>query len=125
MTDYLVATSSVHVTAAAADYLQGRIDPGEDSVVVVAVRDPDAPDRDAGDAANVARSRLAAAAPTTDVLEGDPVTELRAAIEGEDPDVVVIGANRGTEGASGIGSTATALLAEADRPVVVVPLPDL
>ena len=125
MTDYLVATSSVHVTAAAADYLQGRLDPGEDSVVVVAVRDPDAPERDAGDAANVARSRLAAAAPTTDVRDGDPTTELRAAIEDVDPDVVLVGANRGTEGASGVGSTATALLAEADRPVVVVPLPAL
>jgi nucleotide-binding universal stress UspA family protein len=125
MTDYLVATSSVHVTAAAADYLQGRIDPGEDSVVVVAVRDPDAPDRDAGDAANVARSRLAAAAPTTELKEGEPVAELRAAIEERDPDVVVIGANRGTAGASGVGSTARALLAETDRPVVVVPMPEL
>ena len=124
MTDYLVAASSVHVTAAAADYLQGRIDPGEDSVDVVAVRDPDAPDRDAGDAVNVARSRLAAAAPTTDVLEGDPTAELLGAIESRDPDVVIIGANRGTAGAGGVGSTATALLSTLDRPVVVVPLPD-
>lgn len=125
MTDYLVATSSVHVTAAAADYLQERLDPSEDSVAVVAVRDPNAPDRDAGDAANVARSRLAATAPTTEVRDGKPVAELRAAIEAKDPDIVVIGANRGTGSASGVGSAATALLGEADRPVVVVPLPNL
>jgi len=123
MTDYLVATSSVHVTAAAADYLGTRIDPSEDSVVVVAVREDGT--RDAGDAANVARSRLAAAMPATEIREGDTVAELRAAIDEHDPDIVLIGANRGTEGASGVGSTATALLDSADRPVVVVPLPDL
>jgi nucleotide-binding universal stress UspA family protein len=111
------------VTAAAADYLQARLDPDEDDVVVVAVRETN--DRDAGDAANVARSRLAAAMPTTEIREGDVLDELRATIDGHDPDVVLVGANRGTEGASGVGSTATALLESADRPVVVVPLPAL
>lgn len=125
MTDYLVATASVHVTAAAADYLQERLDPTADSVVVVGVREPERHERDAGDAANVARSRLAAAMPETDLREGDPTTELLAAVEARDPDVVVVGANAGTEGASGVGSTATALLERVDRPVVVVPLPDL
>ena len=125
MTEYLVATASVHVTAAAADYLQRRLDPSEDSVVVVGVREPERHERDAGDAANVARSRLAAAAPETELREGDPATEVLAAIEAHDPDVVLIGANAGTEGTSGVGGTATELLASADRPVVVVPLPDL
>lgn len=125
MTEYFVATASVHVTAAAADYLQARIDPNEDSVVVVGVREPGSHDRDVGDAANVARSRLATAMPTTEIREGDVQTELQAAIEEHDPDVVLVGANRGTADATGVGSTATALLADADRPVVVVPLPDL
>lgn len=125
MTDYFVATGSVHVTAAAADYLQGRLDPSEDSVVVVGVREPERHERDAGDAANVARSRLAAAMPETELREGDPATELLAAIEAHDPDVVLVGANAGTGGASGVGGTATELLASVDRPVVVVPLPDL
>src|SRR6056297_3199350 len=98
MTDYLVATASVHVTAAAADYLGARLDPGEDSVVVVGVREPGAHERDAGDAANVARSRLAAAMPETELREGEPVAELRAAVADHDPDVVVVGANAGTEG---------------------------
>jgi len=125
MTEYLVATASVHVTAAAADYLQGRLDPSEDSVVVVGVREPGSHERDAGDAANVARSRLAAAMPETELRDGDPAVELLAAIDDRDPDVVLVGANAGTEGAAGLGSTATALLERADRPVVVVPLPDL
>jgi nucleotide-binding universal stress UspA family protein len=125
MTAYLVATASVHVTAAAADYLQPRIDPSEDSVVVVGVREPGSHERDVGDAANVARSRLATAMPATEIREGDVLAELRVAIEEHDPDVVLIGANRGTAGASGVGSTATALLESTDRPVVVVPLPDL
>jgi len=125
MTEYLVATSSVHTTAAAADYLQDRIDPSEDSVVVVGVRTPDSHDRDIGDAANVARSRLAVVMPETEIREGEPTTEVVSAIDDHDPDVVVIGANSGTDGASGVGSTATAVLTQADRPVVVVPLPSL
>lgn len=124
MTDFLVATSSVHVTAAAADYLTERADPSEDSVVVVAVREPDGPERDAGDAVNVARSRLATLMPTTEILDGDPEAELLAAIEEHDPDEVLIGAHRGTADSAGVGSTARALLAGVDRPVVVVPLPD-
>lgn len=124
MTDYLIAASSVHVTAAAADYLQGRLDPSEDSVVVVGVRESGRHERDAGDAANVARSRLAAAMPETEIREGEPTAELLAEIDDHDPDVVLLGANAGVAGASGVGSTATELLERVDRPVVVVPLPD-
>ena len=125
MTRFLVATASVHVTAAAADYLADRVDPGADDVVVVGVREPGAPSRDPDDAANVARARLAAVAPTTVVREGDVAEELEAAVDEYDPDEVVIGAHRGDAGASGVGSTARALLADGDRPVVVVPLADL
>jgi|GEM_PF-5859326 len=63
--------------------------------------------------------------PTTETIDGEPTEELFAAIEDHDPDEEVIGPNRGVEGASGVGSTARALLDRADRPVVVVPLPDL
>lgn len=125
MTDYLVATASVHVTAAAADYLQGRLDPSEDTIVVVGVEEPDAPARDAGDAANVARSRLAAAMPVIETRSGDPITEILAAVDDHDPDEVIIGAHRGAAGSAGVGSTAREVLARINRPVVVVPLPDL
>jgi nucleotide-binding universal stress UspA family protein len=123
VTTYLVAASSVHVTAAAADYLGTRIEPREDEVIVVGVTESGS--RDASDAVNVARSRLAAAMPDTETRDGEPTAELRAAVEDHDPDVVVIGPNRGTADATGVGSTATALLSDLDRPVVVVPLPDL
>ena len=123
MTSYLIATASVHVTAAAVDYLQDRLDPGSDDIVVVGVTEPGDDERDAGDAANVARSRLAGAPPTVDLRDGDPVAGIEAAIEDHDPDVVLIGPNDGTAGASGVGTTATELLARVDRPVVVVPVP--
>ncbi|MFB6309531.1 MAG: universal stress protein [Haloarculaceae archaeon] len=126
MTRFLVATSSVHVTAAAADYLQGRIDPDTDDVIVLAVREPDAPDRDAGDAANVARSRLAAAMPTTETRAGDSTGEILSAVDEHDPDELIVGAHRGTAGAGpGPGSTARELIERLDRPVVVVPVPRL
>ncbi len=80
--EFLLATSSVHVTAAAADYLQHRLDSAADhDIVVVAVHDPDAPSRDAGDAVNVARSRLAAFMPATETRDGAPVTEILAAVD--------------------------------------------
>ena len=124
MTTVLVATDSVHVTAAAADYLTPRLDPAADSVVVVGVQDPDAPSRDAGDAANVARARFAAVTPEIELREGDPTEEIRAAVAERDPDEVVIGPHGGTADSRGLGATAQALLTTLDRPVVVVPLPD-
>ncbi len=124
MTTFLLATNSVHVTAAAADYLQKRLDPAaDDDVIVVAVRDPDAPSRDAGDAVNVARSRLAPFMPVTETKDGEPVTEILAAVDEHDPDELLIGPNRGTDDSDGIGSTARDLLTRVDRPVIVLPFP--
>lgn len=122
VTSFLVATSSVHVTAAAADYLADRLDPAADEVVVVAVDEPGTEAREAGDAVNVARSRLAAAAPTTETRTGDPADELSDAVAEHDPDEVLIGPHGGRAGDDGVGSTAQALLRSLDRPVVVVPL---
>ena len=124
MTTFLLATSSVHVTAAAADYLQNRLDPAsDDDIVVVAVRDPDAPSRDAGDAVNVARSRLAQFMPTTETKEGEPVTEILSAIDEHDPDELLIGPHRGADDSDGVGSTAQEILARVNCPVIVLPLP--
>ncbi|AAV47423.1 unknown [Haloarcula marismortui ATCC 43049] len=124
MTTFLLATSSVHVTAAAADYLQHRLDSAADhDIVVVAVHDPDAPSRDAGDAVNVARSRLAAFMPATETRDGAPVTEILAAVDEHDPDELLIGPHRGTDDSDGVGSMARDLLTNVDRPVIVLPLP--
>lgn len=136
MTRYLLATASVHTTAAAADYLGDRLI-ADDEVLVVTVDEPDLDGRDAGDAANVARTRLLPA--TVEVLEraGDPAEEIRALLADRDVDVLVVGPRRGDPGAGGgvdggetgdegaLGSTTRALLGRVDVPVVVVPLAEL
>lgn len=122
MTQYLVATASVHTTAAACDYLQSRVG-ADDEVLVVAVSEPELDDRDPGDATNVARTRLVAPTVETLTREGDPAAEIRTLARERDVDVLVVGPRRGDPAASGDapGSTVQALLTESTRPVVVVP----
>jgi len=133
MTRYLLATASVHTTAAAADYLGDRLT-ADDAVLVLTVDEPDLDGRDAGDAANVARSRLLPA--TVEVLdgEGEPAAAIRAVLADRDVDVLLVGPHRGDPGASGEadatgsdapGSTVRALLGSVDVPVVVVPLAEV
>jgi nucleotide-binding universal stress UspA family protein len=91
---------------------------------------PDGPvsERDAGDAANVARTRLVE--PTVEVLDpdslpdGDVSATLRAVADDHDADELVVGAIRGDPETAGgpPGSTVRALLVDAPRPVVVVPV---
>ena len=124
MTRFLVATDSVHTTAAACDYLAGRLSAG-DSVHALAVVEPGADDRDADDALNVAAARLGAIATVeTEAREGTPAEVVLDAASTVDE--VVIGARSGRPGAdAGVGSTARRLLVEATVPIVVVPLPRL
>ncbi|MEF8843602.1 MAG: universal stress protein [Haloarculaceae archaeon] len=133
---YLVATDSVHTTAAACDYLEPRLDPddGVDVLTVIAPNDEAADDggppgtpsstRDAGDAANVAGARLAGrAAVETLVREGRPAETIRSVVDERDPDVVLVGIHGGRPGAGpGLGSVARSVLEGVDRPVVVLPL---
>jgi nucleotide-binding universal stress UspA family protein len=134
---YLVATDSVHTTAAACDYLDPRVDPG-DQVDVLTVVEPDdggpgasqgavAASRDAGDAANVAAARLAGRAAVESLTrEGSPVGTVLAVAEGRDADVVLVGLHGGRPGAGpGLGSVARRVLEGVDRPVVVLPLEPL
>ncbi|QPV61726.1 universal stress protein [Halosimplex litoreum] len=150
MTRYLLATASVHTTAAAADYLAGRLT-ADDEVVVLTVDEPDLDSRDAGDAANVARSRLLPA--TVRVLEregeraaGVPprndevgaadlvAAEIRVLLDEREVDALLLGPRRGDPDASEVGgesdggapgSTVRALLGDVAVPVVVVPAPEL
>ncbi|MEF8806655.1 universal stress protein [Natronomonas sp.] len=119
---YLVATDSVHTTAAACDYLEDRLE-SDDDVAVVTV--PDADTRDAADALNVANARLLGHADvTTERLEsdGDPASAILAAAAERNADTIVIGPHAGTEGAGpAMGSTARGIVEGADVPVVVVP----
>ncbi|WP_436925952.1 hypothetical protein [Halosimplex amylolyticum] len=83
MTRYLLATASVHTTAAAADHLADRLT-ADDEVLVVTVAEPDLDGRDGGDAANVARTRLL---PATVEAPGSTV---RALLGSVDVPVVVV-----------------------------------
>jgi len=133
MTRYLLATASVHTTAAAADYLADRLT-ADDEVLVVTVDEPDLDSRDAGDAANVARSRLLPA--TVEVLEraGEPAAEIRSVLAEREVDALLLGPHRGDpdtggeggeSGADAPGSTVRSLLGDVTVPVVVVPTPEL
>lgn len=120
---YLVATDSVHTTAAACDYLQERLEEGD---VVSVVTVPDVDDRDAGDALNVANARLVGVA-DVDIerlpSEDDPASAILAAANERNADVLVVGAHGGApEAGPALGGTARRVIEGADVPVVVVPL---
>lgn len=119
----LVATASVHTTAAACDYLTPRLTTG-DTVLVVTVEEEDLSGRDAGDAANVARTRLVGPTIETRTVDGDPATAIGRVAREADVDELVVGRHRGDPERAGAppGSTVRALLADLDRPVVVVPV---
>lgn len=118
---HLVATASVHTTAAACDYL---VDEGADRVTVLTVAEDGS--RDPDDALNVATARLAGADVETVRAEGDPAEEILAAARERDVDRILLGAHAGAPGASdGVGSTARTVLAAATVPVVILPLPEL
>ncbi|MFC4541879.1 universal stress protein [Halosolutus amylolyticus] len=125
---YLVGTESVHTTAAICDYLDDRATV-DDEVTVVSVAPSESPaaQRDSREALNVAPVRLAAIGSVeTELREGEPAAELLAAAGEIGADEIVIGAHGGTPGATvDVGSTAEEVLANAARPVVVVPIPDL
>ncbi|ELY80606.1 universal stress protein [Natrinema pallidum] len=125
--DYLVGTDSVHTTAAICDYLDDRVTPA-DTVTAVAVLPDDDPTarRDADEALNVAAVRLGAAGSVeTERRSGSPATVLLETAAAVDVDELVIGAHGGDPDATrAVGSTARRVLADATRPVVVVPIPD-
>ncbi|MEA5406831.1 universal stress protein [Haloarculaceae archaeon H-GB2-1] len=82
--------------------------------------------RDAGDAANVARSRLVPATVETIQREGDPSTVVPALVKEFDADELLVGPRCGDPGAdAALGETARTVLTAVRVPVVVLPLPDL
>ena len=117
----LIATDSVHTTAAACDYLEPRLD-GDDAVAVVTVPTDEA--RDAADALNVATARLLGRAEVeTARLDagGDTADVILAAVEDRSPDTVVVGRHAGAPGSGpGLGGTARRVVEGVDVPVVVV-----
>lgn len=117
----LIATDSVHTTAAACDYLEPRLD--GDAVDVVTVPTDEA--RDAADALNVATARLLGRADVEtvrlDANDGDTADAILAAVEDRSPDTVVVGRHAGAPGSGpGLGGTARRVVEGVDVPVVVV-----
>lgn len=123
MTTYLLASASIHTTAAACDYLADRLT-DDDTVMVLGVVEPGTPTRDVGDAINVARARLAAATIWTEQREGDPVEAILDLAADVDADEIVVGRRSGDpeQTEMGLGSTAAAVASEAERTVVIVPV---
>ena len=125
MTTFLVATASVHTTAAACDYLNERVTP-DDTVLVVSVTEADMNQRDAGDATNVARTRLVD--PTVETISeaGRPSDVIQDLVAERGVDEVLIGPRRGDPAAAPrLGGTAADLIVSLAVPVVVIPLADL
>lgn len=120
---YLLATDSVHTTAAVCDYLQERAG-ADDEVYAVHVQSEDTDARDGREALNVATVRLGSVATVeTDQRSGSPPAEIRAAAVEFDVDEIVVGPHAGTpEADAGAGSVVLGLLESASRPVVVVPM---
>lgn len=120
----LVATDSVHTTAAACDYLESRLG-SDDTVTVIAPTEPDT--RDADDALNVANARLLGYAEIETerlVLDADEdaTSVILGAVEDQEPNILIIGKHtHGPNGDSSLGSTARKLIEASAVPVVVVP----
>jgi nucleotide-binding universal stress UspA family protein len=126
LTTTVLATAWVHTTAAACDYSRPRLG-GSDRVIALAVRAGPVSDRDAGDATTVARTRLPDVDVEARVASGMPASVIRRVAATADADQLALGPRRGDPASAGEapGSTRRAVLAEAPRPVVVVPQPVL
>lgn len=124
MTCYLVATRSVHTSAAACDYLSRELDPN-DVVTALTVSDGTA-DRDGEDALNVAVARLSGLVTVEqERREGDPGAAVLTAVDDLGADRVVLGSCQSEPGTDRrVGDTVAHVLMHTDVPVVVVPLPD-
>lgn len=124
---FLAGTDSVHTTAAICDYLETRVSAG-DTVTVAAAASRNDPEtrRDRQEALNVAPVRLGGICVVeTDLRVGDPAPTLLEIADEVDADELVVGAHAGDPDADrAVGSTATTVLEEATRPVVVAPIPE-
>lgn len=122
MTLVLVATESVHTSAAAADYLEDRLGPG-DTVIGLAVVAAATSARDGADALNVLEVRLVDSDVETVRQRGEPAGSVLEVARDRDVDEIVIGVRAGDpDGPThGLGGTAANILSDADRPVVVIP----
>lgn len=123
MARYLMASASVHATAAICDYLLDRLS-ADDIVIVLGIHRGDPDVRDVGDAINVAEVRLGPLVTVDPVSrEGDPAAEILAVAADRDVDEILLGRWTGRRDAGSTGNgTVRTVVEGADRPVVVVPV---
>lgn len=126
MTRFLLATDTVHTTAAACDYLGGRLEDGDD-VSALAVSGTEENSRDGEDALNVATARLSGITTVeTTHAAGDPTETILDVAADVAADEVVMAAGGGAPGTGAdLAGTVPAVIARAAVPVVVVPVPRL
>ena len=128
MTTFVVATDSVHTSAAQCDYLFDRVDEADTVYAINSIHDEDAdPEaiRDGKDALNAVDSRLAAVTTveTEQFSRGNvPAEDICSFSEAVDADEIVLGVRKPTEtNKAAIGSVSEQVLLQADRPMAVVP----
>jgi len=126
MTTYVVATDSVHTSAALCDYLVDRVDDGDTVYAINSVHDEDSEAvRDGQDALNAVASRLAAVTTveTEQFSRGNvPAEDILSYSEEIDADEVVLGVRKPSPtNKAAVGSVTEQVLLHSDRPMAVVP----
>jgi nucleotide-binding universal stress UspA family protein len=128
MTTFVVATDSVHTSAALCDYLFDRVDEADAVYAINSLHDEDAdPEaiRDGKDALNAVASRLAAVTTveTEQFSRGNvPAEDILSFSEEVDADEIVLGVRKPSPtNKAAIGSVSEQVLLHSDRPMAVVP----
>jgi nucleotide-binding universal stress UspA family protein len=128
MTTFVVATDSVHTSAALCDYLADRVSEADTVHAINSHHDEDAdPEaiRDGKDALNAVASRLAAVTTveTEQFTRGNVAAEdILSFSEAIDADEIVLGVRKPTDTSKvAIGSVTEQVLLHSDRPMAVVP----
>jgi nucleotide-binding universal stress UspA family protein len=127
---YVVATNSVHTSAALCDYLDGRVAADDTVHAVNSLQGGNATDsddiRDGEDALNTVASRLGGVATveTHQFVRGnEPVEDVLDLVRAEDADELVFGIRKRNPTAKVVfGSVAQSMLLNANVPMAVVPL---
>lgn len=126
MTTFVVATDSVHTSAALCDYLFDRVAEDDTVYAINSLHDatPEAV-RDGKDALNAVASRLAAATTveTKQFSRGNaPAKDILSFAETIDADEIILGVRNSTETSDvAIGGVGEQLLSDSACPVVAVP----
>jgi nucleotide-binding universal stress UspA family protein len=126
MTTFVVATDSVHTSAALCDYLVDRVDEIDTVHAINSAHDEDSDAiRDGQDALNAVASRLTAvtSVETEQFTRGTvPAEDILSHSEAIDADEIVIGVRKPSPTSkAAIGSVTEQVLLHSDRPMAVVP----